>query len=43
MDLLKKARSRQYTAETITDEDYQDDLALLVNTPTQAESLLHSL
>ena len=23
-------------------EDYADDIALLVNTPTQAESLLHS-
>ena len=28
---LKKARSRQYSAETITDADYADDLALLLN------------
>ena len=25
------------------DEDYADDIALLANTPTQTESLLHSL
>ena len=36
---LKKARSRQYPAETMTDVDYTDDLALLANTPSQAESL----
>ena len=41
--MLKKARSRQYLAETITDADYTDDLAFLANTPTQVESLLHSL
>ena len=40
---LKKARSRRHPAETITDADYADDLALLANTPAQAESLLHSL
>ena len=34
---------KQYLAETITDNDYADDLPLLVNTPTQAEYLLHSL
>ena len=28
---------------TITDEDYADDIALLANTPTQTEILLHSL
>ena len=28
---------------TITDVDYADDIALLAKTPTQAESLLHSL
>ena len=39
----KKARSRQYLTETIIDADYIDDLALLANTPMQAESLLHSL
>ena len=40
---LKKARSRWYLTETITDADYADDIALLANTPTQAKSLLHSL
>ena len=40
---LKKARSRQYPKQTITDVDYADDIALLANTPTQAESLLNSL
>ena len=40
---LKKARSRRYPAKTITDPDYADDLALLPNTPVQAESLLHSV
>ena len=34
---LKKARSRQYPAETITDANYTDDLVLLTNTPTQAD------
>ena len=38
----KKARSRQYPIETIIDEDYADQV-FLANTPTQAESLLHSL
>ena len=28
---LKKAKSRWYPSETITDTDYADDLALLVN------------
>ena len=37
---LKKLRSRQYTAETMTNADYSDDLTLLVNTPAQAKSLL---
>ena len=27
----------------ITDSDYSDDIALLVNTPNQAETLLHTL
>ena len=39
----EKAKSRIYSAQTITDADYADDIALLTNTPTQAESLLHSL
>ena len=37
-ELTKK--SRRYPAKTITDADY---IALLVNTPNQAETLLHSL
>ena len=40
---LAKARSRRYPTQTITDADYADDIALLVNTPASAESLLHSL
>ncbi len=40
---LKKAISRQYTAETTTDADYTNDLALLANTPSQAKSQLHNL
>ena len=40
---LAKARSRQYPAQTSMDADYADDIALLANTPAQAESLLHSL
>ena len=36
---LKKARSRRYPAQTISDADYADDLALLANTPAQAENL----
>ena len=40
---LTKERSRRYAAKTITDADYADDIALLANTPTQAETLLHSL
>ena len=38
-----KEKSRRYPAQTITDVDYTDDIALLVNTPTQAETLLDSL
>ena len=40
---LTKRRSKRYPAKTITDADYADDLALLANTPNQAETLLHSL
>ena len=40
---LTKRRSKRYPAKTITDSDYADDLALLANTPNQAETLLHSL
>ena len=38
---LEKASSRRYPTQTITDADYADDIALLANTPTQAESFLH--
>ena len=41
--MLTKKRSRRYPAKTITDADYADDIALLANTPNQAETLLHSL
>ena len=40
---LAKERSRRYPAQTITDVDYPDDIALLANTSAQPESLLHSL
>ena len=40
---LTKKRSRRYPAKTITDADYVDDIAILANTPNQAETLLHSL
>ena len=33
----------RYPAKTITDADYADDIAILANTPNQAETLLHSL
>ena len=35
--------SLRYPAKTITDADYADDIAILANTPNQAETLLHSL
>ena len=41
--VLRKKRSRRYPAKRITDADYADDIALLANTPNQAETLLHSL
>ena len=40
---LAKERSKRYPAQTITDADYANDIALLANTPIQAETLLHSL
>ena len=40
---LTKERSRRYPAQTITDTDYADDKTLLANTPTQDETLQHSL
>ena len=44
--VLTKKRSRRYPAKTITYAGYAgyaDDIALLANTPNQAETLLHSL
>ena len=41
--ILKKARSKWYPEDTITNVEYTDDLVLLANTPVQAKSLLHSL
>ena len=40
-ELTKK--SRRYPIKTITDADYANDIALLANTPAQAETLLHNL
>ena len=40
MALHYKKGSRQYLAETVTDTD---NITLHANTPTQVESLLHSL
>ena len=39
---LAKEKSRRYPAQIITDTDYDNDIALLANSPAQAESLLHS-
>ena len=41
--MLKEKRNRRYPAKTITDADYANEIALLVNTPNQDETLLHSL
>ena len=46
IDLIKEncfTLSRWYPTETITEADFTDDLALLKNTPTQAEFLLPNL
>ena len=40
---LKTARNRRYPVKTIMHADKRDDMALLANTPTQVESLQHSL
>ena len=40
---LTKKRSRRHPAKTITDADYAYDIAILANTPNQAETLLHNL
>ena len=40
---LTKERMRRYPAKTITVVDYADDVALLANTPAQAQTLQHGL
>ena len=40
---LTKERSRRYSTQTITDADNANDVALLANVLTQAETLLHNL
>ena len=40
---LTKEKSKRCLAQPITDADYSDDIALLPNTTTQAETMLHSL
>ena len=39
---LAKERIRRYPAHTIMDADYDDDIAVLANSPARAESMLHS-
>ena len=41
--VLKKTRSRRYSAENITDSDFAEDQGLLTNTPAHTGSLLHRL
>ena len=38
-----RQESRRYPTGPIIDADYADDQVLLVNTPAQSESLLHSM
>ena len=38
---LAKERNRRYPAQTITDVDYTDELALQANTPALAKTLMH--
>ena len=40
---IRISKKKKKAVEIITDADYPDDLALCVNTSTQAESLLHNL
>ena len=40
---LAKEISRKYPTQTITDADYNDEIVLLANIPTRAESQSHSL
>ena len=42
-ELTKKRRRRYPAKKKITDADYADDIAILANTPAQAETQLHSL
>ena len=39
----KKAKSRRYPTQSITDTDYADEIARVAYTPTQTESQLPSL
>ena len=40
---LAKERNRTYTAQTVIDADYAEDIRFWANTPALAESLQHSL
>ena len=40
---LAKERNRRYPAQTITDADYADDIALIVNTSAPGKTMLNSL
>ena len=40
---LANERSSRYSTQTIMDMNYANDIALIANTPTQPESLIHSL
>ena len=40
---FKLTKERRYAAQRITEMDNADDIALLANTPAQAETLLHHL
>ena len=40
---MAKERSRKYPSQTITDFDYADDIALLANTPAEADTQLHRM
>ena len=43
MDSHFKNTRRLYPVETVTDADYAEDLAFLLNTPNPAQSLLQGL
>ena len=40
---LTKKRTRRYPAQTITDADYTDDIAIMANAFAKTETLLHNL